>query len=95
VRRVNRQRRQHRKDIPQKMILQMLEVARGQLGPGQDRDPLGLHLPQLVEHRLLGLHQAPRILVDQRSCSAALRPSSDGVGCLVRTSARNPATRTV
>ncbi len=67
MRRVDRQGRQHRKDVVQKMRFQMLQVARGQLGARHDADALAFHvLAQAVECGLLRLHQAPGIRVDQR-----------------------------
>jgi hypothetical protein len=66
MRRVDGQRRQHRKDVVQEMGFQMLQVARRQLAALEDRDALGLHLfPQAVEGGLLRLHQAARVGVDK------------------------------
>ena len=67
MRRVDGQRRQQRKHRCQKMRLKEPEVARGQLGPRQQGNPLCLHLAfQAVEGGLLGLHQAAGIGVDQQ-----------------------------
>jgi hypothetical protein len=67
VRRVDGQRRQHRKDVGQEVAFQKFQVARRQLGAADEVIPsASISLRRPVEGRLLGLHQRPRIGVDQR-----------------------------
>ena len=64
--RVNREGREHGKDVAQEVVFEKLQVAPGEFGAGGDQDAFGLHLAaQTLEHRLLHLHQIPRIGVNE------------------------------
>ncbi|EKD60760.1 MAG: hypothetical protein ACD_54C00565G0001 [uncultured bacterium] len=83
MRRVDRQGRQHREHLVQKVIFQKLLVPRRQLAAGQQGNPLRLHqLFQLVEHRLLGVHQPPRVGMDQHQLFRRSAAIFRGVGIL-------------
>ena len=63
---VNREGREHGKDVAQEVVFEKLQVAPGEFGAGGDQDAFGLHLAaQALEHRLLHLHQVAGIGVNE------------------------------
>ena len=81
VRRVDRQRREHRENLRQEGLGKEFDIRLCQIGPGDDGHAFFGHQPaQLRQHALLFGHQVAGVLVDQHQLFGRGQPVGGGGG---------------